>query len=449
MKWSRYSHFFRSKRNGYLLYNSASGFFLKVEDDGVKDIENIIKAPEGFDFSGMPGLYLTLRRGGFLVEDTTDDDYYNILKMRRISANYVTRTLLLTIAVTRNCNFNCSYCYEGNRSGYPMSKEVEDKLMDFIDLHKREDQLAIVWYGGEPLLAMDRIRSIDKRLKEKGRKYNAFLVTNGYLLKDDIISELNDLCINWIQITLDGSRTTHDSRRYQVSGEGSFDVILGNLDRLMNSDYEGIVNIRVNVDMRNKDEYKDVHHLIKERYPDVFGTKIWVYPGYVKGDGHPDASCFFDSALTGQFVADLAQNDDINAMSLLPQKTLGGCTLTKRCAYVVGPDGELYKCWDDVGIPEMVTGHIDDMTSWNNALIARGMVGCSYLDSQVCKECFYFPVCDGGCHKIRLKNLMDGGDRDCCSYFRDSLDDLLELHYEQKMRDEQKKTETEKAGDKG
>ncbi len=439
MKWSRYSHFFRSKRNGYLLYNSASGFFIKVEDDGVKDIESIMKDPEGFDFSGMPGLYLTLRRGGFIVEDTADDDFYNILKMRRITANYVTNTLLLTIAVTRNCNFNCSYCYEGNRTGKPMSKEVEDKLMDFIDFHKKQDQLGIVWYGGEPLLAIDRIRSIDRRLKEKGRKYGAFLVTNGYLLKEDIISDLNDLCIKKIQITLDGNQATHDSRRYQVSGEGSFDVILKNLDNLMASDYDGIVHIRVNIDMRNKDEYKDVYHLLKDRYPDDFGTKIWVYPGYVKGEGHPDAGCFFDSAFIAKFMADLAENEDIKVKSLIPQRSLGGCTISKRCAYVVGPDGELYKCWDDVGIPECVTGHIDDMTNWNNALIARGMVGCSYLDSNECKECFYFPVCNGGCHKLRLKNLMDGGDRDCCTYFKGNLDDLLELHYEMKMRHEEGK----------
>lgn len=436
MKWSRYSHFFKSKRNGWLLYNSASGFFLKIEDEAVEMIDKISKSPGDFDFSGDPGLYITLRRGGFIVEDTQDDDFFNIIKMKRISGNYVTRTLLLTIAVTRNCNFNCSYCFEGNRTGLPMTEEVEDKLLDFIDMHNRQDQLFITWYGGEPLLAIDRIRSIDRRLREKGRKYDALLVTNGYLLKEDIIKDLNDLNISMIQITLDGNKETHDSRRYQVSGKGSFDVILDNLDKLMASDYKGKVHIRVNIDMRNRDEFKDVYTLIKDRYPDKFGEGITVYPGYVKGDGHPDASCFFDSSLTGQFVADLAENDDISAMPLIPKLSLFGCTLTKRCAYVVGPDGELYKCWDDVGIPEMVVGRIDDMTNWNNALIARSMVGCSYLDSPECKECFYFPVCDGGCHKIRLKNLMDGGNRDCCSYFRDHLDDLLELHYEHKMKAE-------------
>ncbi|MBO4373507.1 MAG: radical SAM protein [Lachnospiraceae bacterium] len=439
MKWSHYSHLFESERNGWLLYNSASGFFMKIEDDAVDTVKKIQEDPEKYDFSNDPGLYLTLRRSGCIVEDTQDDDFYNIVKMRRLTGNYAVRTLLLTIAVTRSCNFSCSYCYEENRTGKPMSKEVEDKLMDFIDLHKREDQLYITWYGGEPLLAIDRIRSIDRRLKEKEKKYNAMIVTNGYLLKEDIIKDLNDLSINHMQITLDGNKKTHDSRRFQVNGEGSFDMIMNNLDALMASDYKGTVNIRVNIDMRNKDEFRDVYNLINGRYPEDYGKRISVYPGYVKGDGHPDASCFFDSDLTGQFVAELARKDNINAMSLLPQKTAAGCTLTKRCAYVVGPEGELYKCWDDIGIPEMVIGRLDDLTGWNNSLIARGMVGASYLDSPVCRECFYFPVCDGGCHKIRLKNLMDGKNRDCCSYFRDHLDELLEIYYEQKKKAEENK----------
>lgn len=432
MQWSRYSHLFLSKSHGWLLFNSASGSFLELDDRAAEAVKQIQENPEAYDFESSPQLYLMLRSGGYLVKDGQDDDFYYLLTMKRREQNYVTRTLLLTIAVTRSCNFRCSYCYESDRSGAPMSEEVEEKLLDFIEMHKRQDQLYITWYGGEPLLAIDRIRSIDRKLKERSRAYRASVITNGYLLGPDIIRDLNDLNIEHMQITLDGNRDTHDSRRIRLDGGGTFDVILGNLDHLMASDYRGTVSIRVNVDMRNRSEFRDVYCMIRDRFPAEFGKQILVYPGYVKGEGHPDASCFFDSCEMGRFVADLAKEDGIDAMPLLPQRIPAGCTLTKRCAYVVGPQGELYKCWDDIGIPELVVGHIDDRTDWNMALIARGMEGCSYLNSPQCRECYFFPVCDGGCHKVRLRNLEDGGNRDSCSYFRDHLEELLELYYEQK-----------------
>ncbi|MCR5289635.1 MAG: radical SAM protein [Treponema sp.] len=434
MKWSRYNRLFKSKRNGWLLYNAAAGSFLQLSDQAAEAVLCIKQNPDAYDFSEQPQLYLTLRHLGCIVEDSQDDDFYNILKMRRLTAAYAATSLLLTVAITRNCNFACSYCYESNRTGKPMSHETAQKLLDFIAMHKKMDKLNIIWYGGEPLLGIERIRELDAKFKEANYDYTAMLVTNGSLFDDSIISDLNMLHIDRIQITLDGCKETHDSRRFQVDGKGTFDRILENLNKIMNSDYKGIVQIRVNVDMRNKADYIDVYRLIKEQYTDTYGKRIFVYPGFVKGDGHPDASCFFDSSLTGKFVADIAREEGVEAMSLFPHMASYGCTLTRHNAYVVGPDGELYKCWDDIGLPEMVIGHIDDFTNWNMSLYARGMVGASYLESEECKNCFYFPVCDGGCHKIRLRNLMDKGNRDCCSYFRDHLEELLELHFEQKQR---------------
>lgn len=432
MKWSRYSRLFESRRNGWLLYNSASNSFLKLEDDQADIIKDIMADVDHYDFSENPQLYILLRSCGFLVEDSHDDDLYNILKMKRLTASYAGNTLLLTIAITRACNFDCSYCYEGNRTGVPMSEEVEEKLIAFIKRFKTE-KLGIIWYGGEPLLAFDRIESIDRKLKELGKEYTASMVTNGYLLDEKVISRLNDLNVGMIQVTLDGDKKTHDTRRYLKNRKGTFDKILSNLDLLMASDYKGVVHIRVNVDARNEDEYIDVYRLIETRYSQDFNKRIMVYPGFVKGDDHPDVSCFFDSYEKGEFIAKTMKNHEVKALSLYPTKPPVGCTLTKRNAYVVGPDGELYKCWDDVGIESLVVGHIDSFTNWNMALIADGMVAASYLDSQECKECYYFPVCDGGCHKARQKNLHDCKCRDVCSYFKNHLEELLELHYEQKL----------------
>lgn len=447
MNWSRYNILFESKNNGWLLFNTVSRAFVAVEEANLPVIRGIMKNPNNFDYSDCAMMYMQLRTLGFLVEDGKDDDYYNVAKMRNLTRLYEGGSLSLTIAITRACNFNCNYCFEGNRSGKPMGQEVEDKLIRFIKSH-RADKLGIVWYGGEPLLAFDRILSIDKRLKEIGKFYSASMITNGYLLTEEKIAKLNELQISYLQITLDGTKETHDSRRYLKNGGGSYDVIVQNIDRLMASDFKGTLHIRVNVDTRNEDEFIEVYRYFSGKYPKDFGSRITVYPGFVKGDEHPQSSCFYESEERAVFLAKMFRNYGITPMSIFPRRGSQGCTLTRRNAFVVGPDGELYKCWDDVGVPEKVIGTLDVENNWNLPLIADGMVAASYLDSQECKECFYFPICDGGCHRVRMNNLHSENKHSTCTYFKGHLEELLELYYEKKKANTTRRGQKEEVQEK-
>ena len=432
MKWSKYSKFFKSQNNGWLLYCASNGNFLKIEDDQVETIKGIMADPEGYDYSEQPMLYMNLRALGFIVEDSRDDDLYNIIKLRELSRQFSSEPLMLTIAITRACNFDCSYCFEGNRTGKPMSDEVVDKLIEFIRSYKT-DKVSLIWYGGEPLLAFDQILKINDKVREMGKKITASMITNGYLLDKEKISHLNELNIGYLQITLDGKKETHDGRRYLKSKAPTYEKILSNLDELMKSDFKGTCHIRVNVDSRNADEFVGVYNMIRQRYGRNFGKRITVYPGFVKGDDHPDVSCFYEPKEQGEFLAKLLRDYGISPLNTMPRQAVFGCTLTQKNGFVVGPDGELYKCWDDVGLENMVVGHIDDISNWNMPLIAESMIACSYLDDPECKECFFFPVCNGGCHRIRQKNLHSEVKHSSCTYFKGNLEELLELHYERKF----------------
>ena len=429
MKWSRYSKLFESKRNGWMLFSSSSRTFLRVKDEEVDTIRGIMEDPEGFDYTEVPRLYMQLRSYGFLVEDGKDDELYNIMKMRHLTQLYADRSLMLTFALTTACNFDCSYCFETSHKGHTMTQETEDKVMKFIK-NFQANRLYITWYGGEPLLAYGRMVSIDRRLKDMGKRYSATIITNGYLLTRERAEKLNELNINTVQITLDGKKETHDARRYLTGGLPTYDRILENIDGLMQSSYRGRLHVRVNVDGRNSEEFYDVWKLLQTRHPKDFGRRITVYPGFVKGDSHPDRSCFFDPVQQGEFISDMMERHQIAPLRLYPQRMSPGCILTRRNAFVVGPDGELYKCWDDVGVKERVVGTVDRFDNWNMGLIAEGMTGCSFLDDPECKACFYFPVCGGGCHRIRQNNLHAEHKQSSCTYFRGNLENLLELFYE-------------------
>ena len=162
------------------------------------------------------------------------------------------------------------------------------------------------------------------------------------------------------------------------------------------------------------------------------GAKVIRLDAFAYAVKKADTSCFFDSGEKGRFLADVHKEYGINALSMFPSGLMGGCTMTKRNAYVVGPEGELYKCWNDVGVPELEIGNISSLLNWNMPLVAEGMVGASFLEDPKCEKCFFFPICDGGCPRMRLLNNRDGGKRDTCSYFKNHLKTLLEMHYEEK-----------------
>ncbi|MBR3429439.1 MAG: radical SAM protein [Clostridia bacterium] len=448
MKWSRYSRLFESKRNGWLLFSAVSRTFLKVKDEEASILRQIQEDPEGFDYSGVPMLYMQLRSLRILVEDGDDEKTYNINKMNWLASLYGSRDLLLTIAVTTSCNFDCSYCFEANHRGHLMSQEAEDCLMRFIKSY-RADTVHLTWYGGEPLLAWDRIISINRRLNDMDKPYTASMITNGYLMTEDKVKHLNELRIGYLQITLDGKKETHDTRRYLTGGGGTYDKILENIDLVMKSDFRGQLHIRVNVDGRNDEEFVYVYRLMQEKYPKDFGRRITVYPGFVRGaEHHADIGCYFDNVAQGEFIARMTETYNITPLNLFPPQANVGCVMTRRNGYVVGPDAELYQCWDDVGDPKKVVGSLTRFDNWDMGKIAEGMVGCSFLDDPECKECFYFPFCGGGCHRIRQNNLHSEKKMSSCTYFRGNLENLLELFYErnQQMKKEAAQAEAQAKG---
>ncbi|MDR0691003.1 MAG: radical SAM protein [Streptococcaceae bacterium] len=441
MKWSRYSKLFKSKRNGWLLYNSASNAFLKIDENAVPVIQEIIKSPKTYDFGNAVSLYFQLRTSGFLVEDTKDDDLFNILKMRRLLVGYATDALTLTIAPTRNCNFGCPYCYETNRTKSMMSNETVENLLKFIEMHKQARSLFLIWYGGEPLLAYKKVKQINAGVEELEIPYSSKMITNGYCLTSKICEELNDMHISTIQITIDGDKEIHNRRRFLIGGGKTFDRIVDNIDTLLTSSWKGTLNLRVNVDTRNSKEFANVYRFIQSKYDNEILNRIYIYPGFVHGeDTSPDISCFFDYVKKGEFVAKLAREENITPLPIFPQSTCTACTLVQHNSYVVGPNGELYKCWHDVGEEDKVIGNVASFKNWNMALVAEGMVSGNYLEDVRCEKCFFFPVCDGGCPKVRMLNKRDGKKRDHCSYFKNNLEELLEIHYEQKYGKETAKT---------
>lgn len=259
MKLSRYN-IEKKEDKSCLIYNTVTSAILELDTDYEK---SYYEMKEGKKCS-KPDLESALLEGGMLVED--DKDEFAELLIRNKIERFADSNLTLTIAPTMACNFCCPYCYEKGREYITMSETVQDQLTSQLkEKYQHIHELTVSWYGGEPLLAIETIEKLTKKIKSVlplGCKYNADMVTNGYKLTRRVAEKLKDMDIHYIQVTLDGSKQAHDSRRILHNHQPTFKHILDNIREcadILN------ISIRINVDKTNINEATEIFDWL-ERY---------------------------------------------------------------------------------------------------------------------------------------------------------------------------------------
>jgi len=371
-----------------------------------------------------------LRKGGFLVEDDVDE--FQILQVRWRSLQYDRSILSLTIAPTLACNLSCSYCFEASQS-ISMKEHTECAIASFVEsyLQGGSQTLAVTWYGGEPLLALASVERLSRRfetLVERFRVgYRATMVTNGTLLTREVADRLLALRIGTIQVTLDGPPTVHDRRRPFSKGAGSYETIVQNLKNLK----EGLwVTIRINVDRTNFAEALSFAESLRQE-PWFDAQRMHLYLGHVRVQ---TTSCrcpeevVLEAAEVDRQAFEILRRAVASGTQEPRYPSLGsGCTATHVQSFVVGPSGELYRCWNHVGDSSRVVGSVFEPLEPKPLYLRYLLEG--FEQDVECRSCRYLPLCLGGCPDLRLKARERGRTEKGCAEWKHPLEASFPLFF--------------------
>jgi uncharacterized protein len=191
------------------------------------------------------------------------------------------------------------------------------------------------------------------------------------------------------------------------------------------------LSIRVNVEKDNVSDFEYMYTELSQRWR---GKNVSIYPGILRMDNE-DRTALSCSALSQWESFDLyykLRKKKIIEGSIFPTLQYHkGCCATVANSYIVGPKGEMYKCWNDVSNDSRIIGYISDEKLTNPTLFYRYIVGSKAIKDQECLDCFLLPVCTGNCAYYRLRNLYENGKYVLCQCLQKSpnlLNKCLE-HY--------------------
>lgn len=318
----------------------------------------------------------------------------------------------LCLHVAHDCNLRCTYCFAGTGDfGHGrslMPKEIGERAVDFIIEHSGPRRhCEIDFFGGEPLLNMETVRHVvdyvRRREQETGKIFKLTLTTNGVLLRDEIIQYLNDNNISLV-LSLDGRREVHDRMRPFAGGRGSFEPVVNNVRRAIESRNGENYFLRGTFTANNLDFAADVlamadmgfdqlsvepvvgkdvdYALTEEHLPVLFEQYELLAEEYIR------------RMLDGKGFNFFHFNMDIHHGPCVA-KRLSGCGAGHEY-FAVTPDGDLYPCHQFVGREDYLLGNVFDGVQ--NKELPDQFRQMHVLNKEACKNCWARFYCSGGCH---------------------------------------------------
>lgn len=427
-KKSKYNHLINVEGKNILI-NLKTQAIAEIKEENLEEILGVLKSGNSDSI-----FFKDLKYGGYLIDENHDE--VSELEIMNNKYRYSDKHISATIMPTFNCNFRCVYCYE-EKKNISMTLEKADEIAGYlIDLTENKKSISIGWFGGEPLMNFSVVKYVNNKIKEKcGNLFSSSMTTNGYLLNNIDTSIFDDLKIRNMQITLDGTKETHDKYRPLLNGGSTFNVILKGIKKLISTTENLKITLRVNVGPENYEKIDELLNnlsdLPKKRFTIYFR---WIFQGV-----HTEDQTFHNN------VNNFRGNDSFDKLSSLYEKAIDKkidimlpilskssyCDLDKLNNLVIGPEGELYPCTVAVDSKNSF-GKIENNKAEFEDYKYIKWTSYSGFKNKKCIDCEILPLCYGGCRNAAYNGHLG------CPEEKNDLNRFLTLWYKVKKFEKEK-----------
>lgn len=185
----------------------------------------------------------------------------------------------------RRCNLTCKHCYSISADKDFAGELSTAEVYGVMDDLRGFGVPVLILSGGEPLLRED-IYDIARRAKEKG--FYVGLSTNGTLIDESYIERIAAIGFDYVGISLDGIRETHDTFRRKV---GAFDASLHGVKLCRDAGIK--IGVRFTLTQDNAHDLPALLKLVDDEGIDKFYLSHLNYAG--RGNTNRGRDAFLDT----------------------------------------------------------------------------------------------------------------------------------------------------------
>ncbi|MBE6083600.1 MAG: thioether cross-link-forming SCIFF peptide maturase [Tissierellaceae bacterium] len=346
-----------------------------------------------------------LKKKGMLFSDEID--------MGNIKYNEQNVVKALCLHVAHDCNLRCKYCFasqgdfKGERLLMPL--EVGRKALEFISINSgKRKNLEVDFFGGEPLMNFDVVKELVSYGRILEKKYNKnfrfTITTNGVLLDEDKMDFINENMSN-VVLSLDGRKKINDYMRKTVNGQGSYDVIVPKMKKMVEKRKDKDYYIRGTFTKYNKDFSEDIMEYYNLGFKKVSMEPVVASPkeDYALMEEDLEEVLREYEKFSKEYIDIKKKDKDFMFFHFMIDLNQGPCIIKRTVGCGAGseymavtPEGDLYPCHQFVGNEDFKMGNV--FTGIENTTIRDEFKKANVLTKEECSGCWARYYCSGGCH---------------------------------------------------
>lgn len=346
-----------------------------------------------------------LKKEGMLFSDEID--------MGNIKYNEQNVVKALCLHVAHDCNLRCKYCFasqgdfKGERLLMPL--EVGRKALEFISINSgKRKNLEVDFFGGEPLMNFDVVKELVSYGRILEKKYNKnfrfTITTNGVLLDEDKMDFINENMSN-VVLSLDGRKKINDYMRKTVNGQGSYDIIVPKMKKMVEKRKNKDYYIRGTFTKYNKDFSEDIMEYYNLGFKKVSMEPVVASPkeDYALMEEDLEEILREYEKFSKEYIDIKKKDKDFMFFHFMIDLNQGPCIIKRTVGCGAGseymavtPEGDLYPCHQFVGNEDFKMGNV--FTGIKNTTIRDEFKKANVLTKEECSGCWARYYCSGGCH---------------------------------------------------